>query len=46
MNPVLIYFKEVTFKENKFVLDFSNKTNVQPIGFKKKCNILYGNFRL
>ena len=35
MKPVLIYFREVPFKENKFVLDFSDeKLDVQPIEFK------------
>ena len=35
MNPVLIYFREVPFTENKFVLDFSNENHVQPIEFKR-----------
>ena len=35
MKPVLIYFREVPFKENKFVLDFSDeKRDIQPIQFK------------
>ena len=37
MNPVLIYFKEVPFKENKFVLDFSNGKYVQPVDFKRNA---------
>ena len=39
MNPVLIYFREVPFKDNKFVLDFSDEKHVQPIEFK--CNAVY-----
>ena len=35
MKPVLIYFKEVPFKENKFVLDFSNEKFVQAIDFSR-----------
>ena len=37
MNPVLIYFREVPFTENKFVLDFSHEKHVQPIEFKRNA---------
>ena len=39
MNPVLIYFREVPFKDNKFVLDFSDEKHVKPIEFKR--NVVY-----
>ena len=38
MKPVLIFFKEVPFKENKFVLDFSDEQqHVQPIDFERNA---------
>ena len=36
MKPVLIYFRESAFKENKFVLDFSDSyQHVRSIEFEK-----------
>lgn len=36
MKPVLIYFRETPFKENKFILDFSDKDqHVRSIQFDK-----------
>ena len=42
MNPVLLYFKERPFTDNKFILDFSDKDqNVNSIEFQKNSQYLF-----
>lgn len=38
MNPSFIYFKEITFHDNKFILDFSSEEFVQKVNFDKNIN--------
>ena len=36
MNPSFIYFKEITFHDNIFILDFSSEESVQKVCTKIK----------